>query len=476
MKPVTAVSVALFLLPLAGGCKVGPNYAGRPEVEHSEKFAGANQQQLAAPDLDKWWRKLGSRELDRFVERALANNIDVAIARQRLREARAMRKQAAGAVLPRVGANASYSRLNPGSITGGNSLGDFGADFAFDEPIKYWNSGIDISWEADVFGGLQRRQRGATARAQAVQESLNGVRQALAAEVTETYFTIAGLREQMDAVAAQVSLQESQTEDIRERVEAGASSRLELDRSRARLETTRAQLPTLEAGIVTQIKRLALLLGERPDALDRQRVASQRLPKKLPMIRTGLPAELILRRPDLRRAERSLAAATEDIGVAVADFYPKFRIGTTGPTSFAARPGDLFDAAGYVWQFAPRVEWNLFQGGANRAALEQANARQKIALLEYEQSVYAAIGEVETELNQLSAESRRLGIIQRSRAATAGAVRRVRESQQAGASPQLEVLIEEQALRDADIAEIRAKIQLLQVWIRLHKALGGGWT
>ena len=253
MKPVTAVSVALLLLPLAGGCKVGPNYAGRPEVEHSEKFAGANQQQLAAPDLDKWWRKLGSRELDRFVERALANNIDVAIARQRLREARAMRKQAAGAVLPRVGANASYSRLNPGSITGGNSLGDFGADFAFDEPIKYWNSGIDISWEADVFGGLQRRQRGATARAQAVQESLNGVRQALAAEVTETYFTIAGLREQMDAVAAQVSLQESQTEDIRERVEAGASSRLELDRSRARLETTRAQLPTLEAGIVTQI-------------------------------------------------------------------------------------------------------------------------------------------------------------------------------------------------------------------------------
>ena len=468
----------VFALGLAlSACSVGPSYEGRPKVAHSENFAGSGRKQ-PAPDLDRWWRKLGSRELNGLVDKARANNADVNIAGQRLREARAMRKQVASAMLPQAGANASFARLNPGTFTGGGSLGDSAGlpgNFSFDDPIEYWNSGIDISWEIDVFGGVEHQERSAKARAQAIQEQLHGIRQAIAADVTETYFTIAALREQLAAVEKQVALQNSQTEDVRERVEAGASSRLELDRSLARLENTRTQLPTLEAGITTQVKRLALLLGGRPDALDGRKIAARSLPKKLPMVRTGLPAELIVRRPDLQQAERILAAATEEIAVAVADFYPKFRIGNTGPTSFGAQPGDLFDASGYVFQFGPRVDWKIFDGGANRAALEQANARQKIALLEYEKSVLHAIGEVETELAQLSAESRRLGIVQRARAATTDAVRRVRENHEAGASPQVDVLIEEQALRDVELSEIRAKSQMLQVWIRLHKALGGGW-
>ena len=475
-------SPALHCLVVVAGialsaCSVGPSYQERPNVAHSKSFAGARSQQ-AVPVLDKWWRKLGSRELNGLVDKALANNRDVAIAGQRLREARALRRQIGTAILPKAGANASFARLNPGTFTGGGSLGDaagLAADFSFDDPIEYWNSGIDISWEIDVFGGLKHRERSAEARAEAVQEQANGVRQALAAEVTETYFTIAGMREQQAAVEQQVEAQASQVEDIRERVEAGASSRLELDRSMARLENTRAQLPSLEAGVAIQVKRLALLLGDRPDALDHEKIARRSLPKKLPMARTGLPAELILRRPDLRQAERQLAAATEEIGVAVADFYPKFRFGNTGPTSFGASPGDLFDAGGYVFQLGPRIDWSIFDGGANRAALEQADARQKIALLEYEKSVLHAIGEVETELANLSAESRRLQIVQRSRAANEEAVRRVRENFAAGASPHIDVLIEEQALRDGEIAEIRARIQMLQVWIRLHKALGGGW-
>jgi NodT family efflux transporter outer membrane factor (OMF) lipoprotein len=477
MKSTICHCFAFFLGLTLFACSVGPNYEGRPNVGHSEKFAGAGLQP-SAPDLDRWWRKLGSRELNGLVENALTNHPDVNIAGQRLREARAMRRQVASAILPQAGANASFARLNPGTITGGGGLGDaagLAGSFSFDDPIEYWNSGIDISWEIDVFGGLKHRERSAAARAQAIQEQLHGVRQALAAEVAETYFTIAGMREQLAAVEQQLALQKSQTDDVRDRVDAGASSRLDLDRSLARLENTRTQLPTLEAGISTQVKRLALLLGDRPDALDREEVADRSLPEKLPMARTGLPAELILRRPDLREAERNLAGATEEIGVAVADFYPKFRIGNTGPTSFGAQPSDLFDASGYVFQFGPRVDWKIFDGGANRAALEQADARQKIALLEYEKSVLHAIGEVETELANLSAESRRLQIVQRARKATADAVRRVRENHEAGAAPQVDVLIEEQALRDVEISEIRAKSQMLQVWIRLHKALGGGW-
>ncbi len=468
-----AYLATLFL----GACAVGPDYDGLPKVAHSATFSGAGRQE-AVPDLDRWWRALGSRELNGLVERSWANNLDVALAGQRLREARALRKQVAGAILPTASGNLSYSRLNPGTFTGGGSLGDSAGlpgDFSLTDPIKFWNSGIDVAWEVDVFGGLRRKVRGARAREEVVGESLLGARQALAAEVTETYCTIAGLREQVAAIEDQIELQASQTEDVRERVEVGATDRLELSRSIARLENTRAQAPGLRAGITGQVKRLALLLGERPDFLDDQRLAAGALPEKLPMARTGVPAQLVLRRPDLRGAERELAAATEDIGVAVADFYPKFTLGNSGPTSFGARPGDLFNAGGYIWQFGPRVEWALFKGGSNRAALEIANARQKIAFIEYEKAVLAAIGEVETELANLSAENQRLAIVQRARSATAESVRRVRENAKAGAISQYEVLAEEQALRDAEITEIRVKAQMLQVWVRLHKALGGGW-
>lgn len=473
MKPILPFTAGLALL-LSACAPVGPDYAGAPEVGHSERFAGAGGRGAPA-ELDQWWRRLGSGELNRLVARALADNHDVAIARQRLREARAMRKQAGAAILPHAGASAAFTRINPGSIAGG-TLGDgLGGNFSYDDPIEYWSSGIDISWELDVFGGRRREERGAEAREGAAQEALHGVRQALVAEVAETYYTIAGLREQLAAVENQVALQEKQTADTRARTEAGAASRLDLDRARARLETTRAQLPPLEAGVTAQRKRLALLLGARPDALDGKRVAARTLPRNLPMVRTGLPADLVMRRPDLRQSERELAAATADIGVATANFYPRFMIGGTGPAAFESDTSDLFDAGAYVWQFGPRVEWSIFKGGANQAALEKANARQSAALLKYEKEVLAAIGEVETELANLRTETQRLAIVQRARAATAAAVRRVRENHHAGAAPQVEVLIEEEALREVEISEIRVKAQMIQVWVRLHKALGGGW-
>jgi NodT family efflux transporter outer membrane factor (OMF) lipoprotein len=410
-----------------------------------------------------------------MVDRALANNHDVGIAVQRLREARALRKQAAGALLPQAGANVSHTRMNLGNLTGGGSFEGAAVGALADDSLEFWSSGIDVSWELDAFGGGRRSARSARARAQAAAELLNGVRQALVAEVTEAYYLVAGLREELALVNAQIALQQSQVDDMRERVAAGASSRLDLARTVSRLEMIREKVPNLGAGITSQRKRLALLLGDRPDALDGQRVAIKALPSTLPMTRTGLPAELVLRRPDLRRHERELAAATEDIGVAVASFYPQFLIGSTGPSAFGAGAGDLFNPSNYVWQFGPRVEWSLFSGGSNRAMLEQADARRKTALLEYEQSVLSAIGEVETELANLEAETRRLGIVRRALDANRDAARRVRENHKAGAAAYVEVLIEEENLRDVEIAEVRIKNQILQVWIRLHKALGGGW-
>ena len=469
--PTIEIFVA-WMAMLSFSCSpVGPSYLGPPETEQSKSFFGSRKAEQSAPEIDHWWRLLKSRELNGLIHTALQDNLDLAIATQRLREARALRKQAASAFLPHAGVNLSFTRLELGGLLDG--LGAEGGNIIAN-PLDYWSSGADVSWEIDVFGGKRRAVRGAKAREQAAQEALHGVRLAIVAEVAEAYFTTAGLREQRTKVETQVELQDKQLQDITARVEAGASSRLDLDRTKAGLEVTRSQLPTLDAGITVQLRRLALLLGRPSSALDDRAVASLNLPENLPMVKMGFPAELVLRRPDLRQAERELAAATEDIGVAASNFYPRFLI-SGAPSGFGGSVTDLFNASNYIWQAGPRVEWNLFAGGANRAALEAANARQKANMLGYEKQVLAAVGEVESELANLRAETKRLAIIQRATRARAEAARRISENHEAGAVDYIEVLLEEKSLRELEITEIRIKSQMLLLWIRLQKALGGGW-
>lgn len=462
--------IPIAVIVLLTGChSVGPDYEQPTNVvDEGSEYRGARNAPRNLKTMDRWWRALESRELNGLIDQALNNNYDLAIAQQRLREARAMRKHAASAILPKVRASALYSR-DSGFGFGGLSGIAAGATLTSD-PLEYWNAGLDASWEIDIFGGKRREIRGAQAREAAAREALHGVRLALAAEVAETYFTIATLREQQATLNAQISLLESQNDEIRERVEAGSAARLELDRALARLEKTRVDAPQLTAGIATQQNRLALLLGARSVSS----TGARALPTKLPMAQTGIPADLLLRRPDLRQAERELAAATEDIGVAVANFYPKFSIGG-GPSGFTDSLSNLFKTSNYFWRYTPQLEWSIFDGGANRATLEAANARQRTAFFRYQKSVLSAIAEVETELANLSAESQQLKTIQRAIAATESATKRVRANYKAGAVAYLDVLTEEQQLREIELSEIRVKSQMLQVWIRLHKALGGGW-
>ncbi|NNC88643.1 MAG: TolC family protein, partial [Akkermansiaceae bacterium] len=288
------------------------------------------------------------------------------------------------------------------------------------------------------------------------------------------FFTLAGLREQLAEVDRQVALQQRQFRDMTDREAAGAASQLDLDRARSRLEETRAGVPPLQAGITAQLRRLALVLGAPPSYLDQRGIATKPLPRKLPMIRTGLPADLVMRRPDLRQAERELAAATEDIGVATANFYPRFSL-LGSPTANTSSFGNLFEPRSFDLQVGPGVSWSILSGGRNRAIVEAADARQKQALYRYEKAVIAAIGEVDTEIAALRADQQRLAIVQRAREAAADAARRVRETHEAGALDFVDVLVEEERLRTARIAEIRVKSQLLLVWTRFHKALGGGW-
>jgi len=373
-----------------------------------QRFLHATLSQ-SGPVLDRWWRRLRDSNLNRLVDSVLQGNLDLRIAQQRLREARALRQQAGAAFLPQATGKLSYTRIDFGD--GGGLTGGIVESDTLTSPLKFWSAGVDVSWEADVFGGRRREARAATARSQAAQEALHA----------------------------------------------------------ARLATTRARAPTLRAGIETQRRRVLVLRGT---ARSGPVPSPGRLPRQLPMLRTGLPADLITRRPDIRRAERELAAATEDIGVATANFYPRFSLlGTPSARSL----GDLFQAVNFDFQIGPSVSWSIFSSGRNHAILEAANARQRQAMAKYEKAVISALQEVERELATLRAETRHLALVQRARHATAQSVKRVRETRDAGALDPVDVLVEEERLRDAEIAEIRVKSQLILVWTRFHKALGGGW-
>ncbi len=459
----------LLLITLASCRPVGPDYRGAPGVAHDQRFKNATTSQ-AAPTLDSWWRRLGDANLNRLVSSVLKDNLDLKISGERLREARALRRQSGAVLLPHGHGNLSFTRRDIGR-GGGGLTGEIAQSGFFPDPLEYWSSGLDVSWEIDVFGGSRRATQAAEARVGSARAQLHATRHALVRDTPEAYCTLVGLKEQFAQVLAQTRSQEEQLSNLIEREAAGAASKLEVDRSRTRLESTRALAPTLTSGIEIQQRRLLTLLGT---ARHRSVTSARTLPANLPMVRAGLPAELLTRRPDIRQAERELAAATAEIGVATANFYPRLSL-LGGPSSSTRTLGNLFDAVNYDWQLGPSVSWSLFSGGKNRAILNSANARQRQAFHRYEKAFVQAIHEVESELASLRAETQRLAAIQRLRMATAQSVKRVRQTRDAGAADPIEVLVEEDRLREAELAEIRVKTQLILVWTRFHKALGGGW-
>ena len=334
--------------------------------------------------------------------------------------------------------------------------------------------GADFRWEIDVFGGGRRRTESAQADVAATEERVHAVRLATAAEVVDAYYTIAGFREQIATIEENIRLQNETLSLVTQRADAGLSSRLDVQRTTAQLESTRAAKPTLEAGLTDQLRRLTLLLGEEPTALDGSVASWSGFPSALPIVLTGVPAELLSRRPDLREAERLLVARTADIGVAAANFYPRFYL-LGQPETVSSNIANLFDASSFAWQFAPRVDWSVFSSGRNRALLESANSRHREAMLAYERAFLGAIGEVESSVAKLQAEQRRFASFAAAVTASRNAVRLAQQLNETGRTNLLDLLVEEQRLNVLTLDQVRSQTALTLAWVRLHQALGGGW-
>ncbi|MCE7974959.1 MAG: efflux transporter outer membrane subunit [Leptolyngbya sp. PLA1] len=473
MRPVVGMACALAFGMLPIGCTVGPEHR-TPELEGPQRFRGVNGGMTSRPvegeagpgAMAEWWETMHDPLLTSLVERALDGSLDRKVALERVREARALRGVAAGARLPAVDASASATRSR-GSQTVGNPAAD-------SDGSSLYSVGLDASWELDVFGGLRRGVEAADADLGAAVESERLVRVTLAAEVARTYCEYRGLQARAALARRTIESQRSTLDVAASRSKAGLWAEIEAEQARAQLATRESQLPPLIAAQQQAAYRLALLMGKEPGALVEELAAEADVPVPPSEVPVGLPADLLRRRPDIRRAERQLAAATARTGVATAELYPKFYLtGAAGLSS--GELASLPDSESGVWSIGPTMRWKVFQGGRIRANIEAADARQRAALLVFEQSWLAALEDVESTLTAFVQEQSRRERLTAAVEANRRAVDLADSRWRNGIGDFLTVLVNQRQLFDSEDQLVQSHTAVSTALARLYKALGGGW-
>lgn len=452
----------LLLLPAASlfGCVSGPDYR-RPAVPEPVAFYGSDSP--AGPDslADRaWWDLFSDPALRSLIDEALRDGYDLRIAAARVEEARARYGVAGAAWLPSVNGSAAALRAHTSTYASPS-----------DATGSLLTANASVSWEIDVWGRIRRLNEAARAQLLASEEGRRAVGLTLVTDVASAYFDLRELDEEL-AIARRNRGAFQDTFDLfSRRLEGGAASGLETARAEALLANASAQIPLLEQRIVAKENQISLLLGRPPGPIARGAgLTGQPLPPSVP---AGLPAALLARRPDLRRAEQDLVAANANVGVAHAALFPAFSLtGLLGGQS--TELGDLF-AAGRTWSIGAGLLAPLFQGGKLRAQERAARAQLDAARLSFEQAVNRALGEVSTSLVSMQKLAEEETQRERAVGATREAVRLATLRYESGLSAYFEVLDALQQLLGTETALAQTRRNRLTALAGLYKALGGSW-
>lgn len=464
-----AAPIAL-VLGVVQGCTVGPDYrptpAPTPPGWTGAEGAASDRPVGSAPthgdaDIARWWTVFNDAALTSLIERAMAENLGLAQAASRIRQARAARVVAAGGWYPSVNADASASRSRTGGARGASTSNLFRA-------------GFDATWEIDVFGGTRRSVEAAESDIGSAGYAREAQRVTLAGEVASTYFDLRGAQQQLAIARRNLEAQNRTLELTRQRFDAGFVSALDVANARANVTQTEASIPSLDAQARSSIYALGVLLGGEPGALLAELSSDSEAPALPESIPVGLPSDLLLRRPDLRQAEADLHSATARIGVAVADQFPKFSL--TG--SFGTQ-GDKVSSLGTLanryWSIGPSVSLPIFTGGRVEGNIEQAREAAEQAALGYRQSVLTALQEVETALVNFTREQQRRGALSEATEANRQAVDLSLKLYGAGRVDFLNVLQAQRQLFAIEAQLTQSSTNLASDLVALYKALGGGW-
>jgi NodT family efflux transporter outer membrane factor (OMF) lipoprotein len=456
--------LALLLL----GCTVGPDYE-KPALPSPTAWSEPGEGKVASveADLSRWWTLFGDPGLDSLVERALHSNLDLRSAGARIREARAQYGIAWSALLPSVNATASYTR----SRNSQNGLYGFGA---FPRYLSEYNAGFDASWEIDLFGGARRGNEAAAADVEAAVEDRWAVMVSLLGEVARNYVALRGYQLQRAVLQENQRSAQGTVDLTRARLSAGVATALDLARAEAQYAASGALIPTVEIQLEQSIHRLGVLLGQDPSALSGELGTVGSIPAIPPRVLVGLPSTLLVRRPDVRRAERQLAAQTARIGLATAELYP--RLSLTGAFGFdSIGAADFFKWGSRMWSIGPTLRWPVFAGGRIVSTIRLEEARAEQAAFAYEQAFLVALEDVENALVAYLREGHRTATLVEEVAADRRATDLANELYLKGLASFLEVLDAQRALYLAqwELAQSQAAVTLNVV--ALYKALGGGW-
>ncbi len=470
--------VALAAAALLAGCALGPEYAGPPEAapqaQRSGQFVRAGELANAAAPLNRWWEALNDAQLNRLVQQALQANPSLGSARARLQQSRANLDLEQANAAPSVGASAlaAHARLPPanlGALTGGSSSGGSSAS-----SVNLYNLGVDASWEADLFGAHRRAIQAAGASAQAAEASLADVQVSLTAEVVNAYINLRDRQQRLALGEQSVQAQQDMLALTGQRVQRGTASSLDQIRVQNQLDATRAELLPLQAEREAYLNQLATLLGQEPGTLDAELNAGSPLPLPPQQVAVGDPVALLRRRPDVRAAERTLAADTAKIGQAEAARYPSLKLfGVIGLGG--THPSDLTRLDDFVALGAPMLSWNFLDFGRAKARVTQAEQVRDEAEIKYRQAVLEALRDAEDSLSRFRYGRITVATLARSKASADRALELARQRYQAGTGTLIEVLDTTRQQISAQQNLLQAEANLTRSFVGIQKALGLGW-
>lgn len=467
VRPPLSLAALLIVPPLMTGCTLGPDY--RPPAPATLGVPAAYTAPVvpgARPDLTRWWTSFGDARLDAIVDTALKQNLDIAQAVSRLRQSREALVQSRASLLPNVGANAGYSRnINLRGQT-------FGQITNAGIVNENYSLSADVSYTADIFGGVRRSVEAARGSYQASGYSLAQVQASIASEVVRNYVLARAAQAAIAIARDNLAIQDDNLEIAGFRVQAGLVSSLDAEQTRAQRAQTATNIPTLQQNFEQAANRIGVLTGQAPGALKADLAAVAPIPTGPAAVPVGVPADILRQRPDVLAAERALAAATAQIGVAQAQLLPQLSLGGS-ISSNASSINALTDIiTGRVFA---QIAQTIFDAGRGRSVLRSNRARAEEAFGAYKASVLTALEDVENALTALATAEARQRDFRIAADASNNAAILARSQYRAGLTDVTTLNTAEASLLSAQNGLVNSRSERAQALVRLYLALGGGW-
>ena len=464
-------------------CTVGPRFvapqADAPATWRDASVRASDGSVTTAAQADpRWWRAYGDPVLDSLVDRALASNLDAEQTIYRIAQSRAQERAAAAGGLPSLKAKGAVTREKIGQAqllaTGAGFIPPGVSISNLINPIDLYEVDFDASWELDLFGKVRRSVEQARAQTQEQIESHNDAVVSLEAEVTRNYLQLRANQMLFAQAEASIDDQSKIVSLTRRQREQGVATDLDIDQASSRLTQLQGQAPQMQQAVEQAMNNLAVLLGKAPGALDAELSVVAPLPAAPASVAVSLPSALARHRPDIRKAEAHLHAATANVGVSIAQLYPEVSLsGETGQQALSAKGLSAWSSNFY--HFGPSISLPIFEGGQLRANVRLAKAEQAEAALNYRQTVLKALQDVENDLVALRTDRLRQDRQAEAAATAAHQLELVTDQYQAGVQTLVKVLDARASLASAQQDAIRSRLQVALDIAALSKAIGGGW-